>query len=92
MWKQQGLLVSASGSSMWRPQVGTCLLESCQTQLAGCLTDIGCVKNLVCLNKCNGLPDESECQVTTGCCRRTWHPHWSSVAAMGGSESSLHEG
>mmetsp|Transcript_20176 Transcript_20176/g.60860 ORF Transcript_20176/g.60860 Transcript_20176/m.60860 type:complete len:491 (+) Transcript_20176:281-1753(+) len=47
-------------------KVGTCLLESCQAQLAGCLTDIGCVKNLVCLNKCNGLPDESECQIRCG--------------------------
>ena len=56
----------ASCTCMWRRQVGTCLLESCQTQLAGCLTDINCVKNLVCLNKCNGRPDESECQVTTG--------------------------
>lgn len=45
-------------------QVGTCLLESCQGQLAGCLTDGNCIKNLVCLNKCNNREDESDCQVT----------------------------
>ena len=49
--------------SLLRGQVGTCLLESCQAQLAGCLADLQCVENLVCLNKCNGRPDESECQV-----------------------------
>lgn len=47
-------------------QVGTCLLESCQGQLAGCLTDGNCIQNLVCLNKCNGREDESDCQIKCG--------------------------
>ena len=44
-------------------QVGTCLLESCQLQLAECLADGNCLQDLICLNTCNGRPDESDCQV-----------------------------
>jgi VDE lipocalin domain len=43
--------------------VGGCLLQKCQTQLAGCLADVNCLQNLVCLNKCNGRPDERNCQI-----------------------------
>lgn len=46
------------------PQVGTCLLESCQLQLAACVADGNCLQDLICLNTCNGRPDESDCQVS----------------------------
>ena len=44
-------------------KVGTCLLGSCQKELALCLADAKCVKNLICLQTCNGRPDETDCQV-----------------------------
>ena len=30
-------------------KVGTCLLQSCQVELAGCLADSKCAQNLICL-------------------------------------------
>ena len=45
-------------------KVGTCLLASCQRELVGCLADANCAKNLVCLQTCNGRPDETDCQVS----------------------------
>jgi violaxanthin de-epoxidase len=47
-------------------KVGTCLLESCQLALATCLADGNCLQDLVCLNSCNGRPDETECQIKCG--------------------------
>ena len=44
-------------------KVGTCLLASCQKELVLCLADANCAKNLVCLQGCNGRPDETDCQV-----------------------------
>ena len=45
-------------------KVGTCLLASCQRELVGCLADANCAKNLVCLQTCNGRPDETDCQAS----------------------------
>jgi violaxanthin de-epoxidase len=47
-------------------QVGTCVLQNCQGALAQCLGDLTCVENLVCLQACNGRPDETECQIRCG--------------------------
>lgn len=47
-------------------QVGTCVLQNCQAALAGCLADAKCLENLVCLQTCNGRPDETECQIRCG--------------------------
>jgi violaxanthin de-epoxidase len=47
-------------------KVGTCLLESCQLQLAACVADGNCLQDLICLNTCNGRPDESDCQIKCG--------------------------
>ena len=47
-------------------KVGTCLLSSCQTALAGCIGDVKCLQNLVCLQACNGQPDETGCQIRCG--------------------------
>jgi hypothetical protein len=46
--------------------VGTCLLAKCQLQLAECLADAQCLQNVVCLNACNGQPDETGCQIRCG--------------------------
>ena len=47
-------------------KVGACLLENCQLALASCLADEKCVESLVCLNRCNGLPNEAACQIGCG--------------------------
>jgi len=47
-------------------KVGTCLLQNCQLELAGCIADEKCAESLVCLNKCNGRPDEADCQIRCG--------------------------
>ena len=44
-------------------KVGKCLLGNCQVVLAKCLADGECVENLICLQLCNGRPDETACQV-----------------------------
>jgi hypothetical protein len=36
---------------------------SAQGALARCMADGECLENLVCLQLCNGKPDESACQV-----------------------------
>eukprot|EP00854_Cymbomonas_tetramitiformis_P001402 gene1402-2004_t len=41
-------------------------LDSAKLQLAGCIADEKCLENLVCLNKCNGRPDEADCQIRCG--------------------------
>jgi hypothetical protein len=42
---------------------GTCLLQKCQLQLAECLGDPLCLRNIVCLNTCNNSEDEAGCQI-----------------------------
>ena len=74
-----GLMASALVASPLMPQqwsptaaaadfvgVGTCLLAKCQLQLAECLADATCLQNVVCLNACNGEPDETGCQIRCG--------------------------
>ncbi len=54
-------------------KVGKCLLGNCQVVLAKCLADGECLENLICLQLCNGRPDETECQVKPlGC---AWQGH-----------------
>ena len=38
----------------------------CQGALAQCLGDATCLESLVCLNLCNGAPDETACQIKCG--------------------------
>jgi violaxanthin de-epoxidase len=47
-------------------KVGTCLLKSCQKELAQCILNPKCLANVICINSCNGRPDESECQIGCG--------------------------
>jgi len=62
-----GLLVSGGPALATDvAKVGTCLLGNCQGQLARCLADGQCLENLICLQKCNGRPDEAGCQIRCG--------------------------
>lgn len=47
-------------------KVGLCLLQSCQKELLKCVLNPKCFANVICLNTCNGRPDESECEVKCG--------------------------
>lgn len=47
-------------------KVGTCLLQKCQLELAQCVLNPRCLANVICLNTCNGRPDESECEIKCG--------------------------
>lgn len=47
--------------------VGTCLLTSCQTQLAKCIGDFNCLQDLICLQGCQGKPDEQACEIRYVC-------------------------
>lgn len=47
-------------------ETGKCLFANCPGALAACLTDKTCAENLLCLQSCNGRPDESECQIRCG--------------------------
>lgn len=64
------LLLSGSAYAAPAPPdsaaIGKCLLSSCQSALAGCLADGGCLQNLVCLNACNDAPDVTACQIRCG--------------------------
>lgn len=60
------LVLSGPATAADVAKVGTCLLSQCQGALAACLADGTCLKDLVCLNTCNGRPDEIECQLRCG--------------------------
>jgi VDE lipocalin domain len=46
--------------------VGGCLLRSCQAQLAQCLGDSNCLQDLICIQRCQGQPDEKACEIRQG--------------------------
>lgn len=81
------VLLTAPGSALAADTaaVGTCLLQNCQAALAQCLTDVTCAENLVCLQLCNGRPDETECQVCLGPtspCRKRVATAWLLAACL----------
>lgn len=47
-------------------KVGECLLQKCTGELARCISDPTCAANVVCLNLCNGKPDETGCEIKCG--------------------------
>lgn len=47
-------------------KVGECVLQNCALPLARCIADVNCAANLVCLNLCNGKPDETGCEIKCG--------------------------
>jgi len=46
--------------------IGTCLLKKCQLPLLKCITNPNCLANVICINTCNGKPDEEGCQIECG--------------------------
>ncbi|CAB9514621.1 Violaxanthin de-epoxidase, chloroplastic [Seminavis robusta] len=43
-----------------------CLLSKCQVQFAKCITNPGCLANVICINSCNDKDDETGCQIKCG--------------------------
>lgn len=46
--------------------IGQCLLNKCRLPLAKCILNPNCLANVICINTCNGKPDESGCQIECG--------------------------
>ncbi|KAL3802298.1 hypothetical protein ACHAWO_002146 [Cyclotella atomus] len=46
--------------------IGLCLLKKCRVPLAKCITNPNCLANVICINSCNGSPDETACQIECG--------------------------
>mmetsp|Transcript_17057 Transcript_17057/g.34470 ORF Transcript_17057/g.34470 Transcript_17057/m.34470 type:complete len:481 (-) Transcript_17057:177-1619(-) len=46
--------------------IGLCLLKKCQLPLAKCILNPNCLANVICINTCNGKPDETGCQIDCG--------------------------
>ena len=46
--------------------IGLCLLKQCQVQLTKCILNPKCLANVICINTCNGSPDETGCQIKCG--------------------------
>eukprot|EP00903_Cladosiphon_okamuranus_P014027 g13044.t1 len=47
-------------------EIGLCLLSECRGELALCLLNPKCFANIICLQTCNGRPDEGYCQIRCG--------------------------
>jgi violaxanthin de-epoxidase len=43
-----------------------CLLSKCQVQFAKCISNPGCLANVICINSCNNKADETGCQIKCG--------------------------
>ena len=43
-----------------------CLLKKCPLPLAECIANPKCLANVICINTCNGRPDEIDCQIECG--------------------------
>jgi violaxanthin de-epoxidase len=46
--------------------IGLCLLNKCRVPLAKCILNPNCLANVICINSCNGKPDETGCQIECG--------------------------
>jgi len=47
-------------------QIVGCLFQKCPVPLGKCVLNPKCLANVVCINTCNGRPDEIECQIKCG--------------------------
>eukprot|EP00816_Leptocylindrus_hargravesii_P011725 CAMPEP_0196815424 /NCGR_PEP_ID=MMETSP1362-20130617/49672_1 /TAXON_ID=163516 /ORGANISM="Leptocylindrus danicus, Strain CCMP1856" /LENGTH=489 /DNA_ID=CAMNT_0042192373 /DNA_START=8 /DNA_END=1477 /DNA_ORIENTATION=+ len=47
-------------------KIAKCLFQKCPLQLGKCIANPNCLANVICINTCNGRPDESECQIECG--------------------------
>lgn len=46
--------------------IASCLFKKCPGYLAKCITNPKCLGNVLCINTCNGKPDEIGCQIKCG--------------------------
>jgi len=46
--------------------IGTCLFKKCPGQLAKCISNPKCLANVICINTCNNVADETGCQIQCG--------------------------
>ncbi|CAB1109295.1 unnamed protein product [Ectocarpus sp. CCAP 1310/34] len=61
-----GAMPAFAGSPEETKEVGLCLLSECRGALASCLLNPKCFANIICLQTCNGRPDEGYCQIRCG--------------------------
>ncbi|CAM9476966.1 unnamed protein product [Scytosiphon promiscuus] len=61
-----GLPAAMAASSQDTKEIGLCLLSECRGELASCLLNPKCFANIICLQTCNGRPDEGYCQIRCG--------------------------
>ncbi|CBJ26509.1 violaxanthin de-epoxidase, chloroplast precursor [Ectocarpus siliculosus] len=61
-----GAMPAFAGSPEETKEVGICLLSECRGALASCLLNPKCFANIICLQTCNGRPDEGYCQIRCG--------------------------
>lgn len=46
--------------------IAGCLLKQCRLPLAKCIANPKCLANVICINTCNGKPNETGCQIKCG--------------------------
>jgi len=46
--------------------IAGCLLKQCRLPLAKCIANPKCLANVICINTCNGQPNETGCQIKCG--------------------------
>ena len=46
--------------------IASCLVRQCPIPLAKCIANPMCLANVICINSCNGKPDETGCQIECG--------------------------
>ena len=65
----------SSGSSNWMvssaeaadgARIAKCLFQKCPLALGKCIANPNCLANVICINTCNGRPDEEDCQIECG--------------------------
>jgi violaxanthin de-epoxidase len=64
-WSAPATIPSAMAASDPGAIVG-CLLSKCQVPFAKCITNPGCLANVICINTCNNKEDETGCQIKCG--------------------------
>ena len=59
-------ILSTSAQAADGAAIAGCLFKKCPLALGKCITNPNCLANVVCINTCNGRPDEEECQIECG--------------------------
>jgi len=58
-------LVSSANASDGA-KIAKCLFQKCPLALGKCIANPNCLANVICINTCNGRPDEEDCQIECG--------------------------